>query len=114
MRPTTALAVCFLLASDSLAGAFETPELRPLPSPALERVDPAVGQRLREARSKVQEMVGGTEAAKEELAAAYGTLGKLYLLYGLESEAEACLHNAGGSGSSGLSLALLQGRDFPG
>lgn len=95
MKSTFSLVVCLLIASESFARPVETPELHPLPDPALEKVDPAVGQSLREARDKIREIVAGQAASPEELAAAYGSLGKLYLLYGLEAEAEACLHNAG-------------------
>jgi Flp pilus assembly protein TadD len=64
------------------------------PPPAPAGLDPAIERQLLDARSAVDRLSADGGAAPREVAASYGSLGELYLLYDLAREAEWCLREA--------------------
>lgn len=67
---------------------------RALPPPAHGGLEPAIERQLLEARSAVDRLSADGDTAPRDLAAAYGSLGELYLLYDLARDAEPCLREA--------------------
>jgi tetratricopeptide (TPR) repeat protein len=67
---------------------------RELPPPPGGGLEPAIARQLSDARSAVERMIADGGTAPRDLAAAYGSLGELYLLYDLAREAQACLREA--------------------
>ncbi len=78
------------LAALALIAAAEPAPLPPAPG----GLEPAVERQLLDARSAVDRLLADDAAAPRDLAAAYGSLGELYLLYDLARDAEACLREA--------------------
>jgi tetratricopeptide (TPR) repeat protein len=60
------------------------------PASSLAGLDPAIREQLLEARAAVERLA----ETSGDLAAAYGALGELYLVYDLVADAEPCLENA--------------------
>ena len=84
--------VRLVLAALSLAAGFSAAaELEPVPRPDLSAMEEAIGLQLDGSWRLVEEATGRGQAARAE---AYGTLGQLYHLYGMDRSAAACYRNA--------------------
>ena len=73
---------------------WSPPSSARLPPPALGGLEPAIERQLLDARSAVDRLSADGDATPRDLAAAYGSLGELYLLYDLARDAEPCLREA--------------------
>lgn len=80
---------------DPSRDAAATPELRPLPEPPLDRMDPDVRERLDALRSSVAGDLADPATDRGRLTAGFARLGQLYLLYQLDQAARDCFWNAG-------------------
>ena len=76
------------------ASAEERPELRPLPAPPLERAEEAVRLELDRYREAVARDLAEEPLDPARLAAGFGRLGQLYLLYDFDRAARDCFWNA--------------------
>lgn len=91
------LGLAFLLLCLAAEPAEAAPgELLAVPEPALERLEPAVREQLREARDALDTVLGDPAASAAERAEAFGELGRLYQLFERWGSAEAALRNARG------------------
>ncbi len=70
------------------------PGLAPVPRPPLGNLEAEDREQLEAERSELDRLAAGGEASGAELAAAYGRLGSLYLLYDLTDTAEPALADA--------------------
>ena len=70
------------------------PERPPVPEPSLEGVEEAVREQLETARAALDRLAADPELADRRLAAAFGQMGQLYLLYGFDAAAEVAFENA--------------------
>ncbi len=70
------------------------PGLQPVPHPPIGNLEPEDQKQLRQERSALDELVAGGKASDADLAAAYGRMGSLYLLYDLLDGAEPALVDA--------------------
>jgi tetratricopeptide (TPR) repeat protein len=69
-------------------------DLRPLPEPPLDRMDPEVAERLRELRSSLAADLADPSPDPARLTAGFARLGQLFLLYQLDQAARDCFWNA--------------------
>lgn len=70
------------------------PALAPVPRPPIDNLEPEDREQLGEERSELDRLISGGKASDAELAAAYGRVGSLYLLYDLAEAAEPALADA--------------------
>ncbi|RMH17894.1 MAG: tetratricopeptide repeat protein [Acidobacteria bacterium] len=87
------LLVTAVLAAPAVASPA-SPELVPVPSPALERFDEAVRAQLEEHLALLEELRARPDVERATLAQEYGKLGRLFLAYELLEPAVAALENA--------------------
>lgn len=78
----------------SAAAEAERQNLPSVPEPSLSDVEDAVREQLRTARESLDELVADPETRRQKLAAGYGQMGQLYLLYDFGGAAEAAFRNA--------------------
>jgi len=84
-----------LAAQPAATGAAPPPsDLRPLPDPPLEGMNKPVREQLSNLRELVANRLAHPEAPGPPLFAGFARLGQLYLVYGLNADAEACFENA--------------------
>jgi tetratricopeptide (TPR) repeat protein len=81
-----------LSATLALAGSARA-ELRVVPTPAMDALEPAVREQVSAARANLDRRLAAGESSGPELAADFGLLGLLYYLYDLQGAAEPCLLN---------------------
>ena len=84
---------CMLVAAQSNSYAT-TPFIRTLERPSLEPFEEAIRLQISERVAALDELLGTPATPAEKLAAAWGSLGELYLLYEFYEAAGACLANA--------------------
>ena len=87
---TVARALLALLAIAAGAQA----QLREIPTPAIDALEPAVQEQVRAARASLDRRLASGETSGPELEAELGQVGLLYYLYDLASAAQPCLENA--------------------
>jgi tetratricopeptide (TPR) repeat protein len=86
---------CWWLATAISAGVEARPaDLVPVPLPSLETLDAAERELLASRRASLDELVADGAAADKTVAAAFGEMGRIYLLEDLAGAAEACFANA--------------------
>ena len=90
-RRATVLTV-FLTAAASLGHA--QPTLEPVEEPRIDHYEQVVQDQLTAARNRVDRLFESAQPDRDDLAAAFGHLGELYLLYDFMAPAAAALHNA--------------------
>lgn len=71
-----------------------TAQLRPVPSVAMEGMEPAVREQIENQRDRLARLADDDSVPRPVLGQAYGELGQLYLLYDLSEPAAAALANA--------------------
>lgn len=76
------------------AGSPGRGDLVPVPAPHLDGMEPAVREQLGARLRALEALVARPQVTAGELAAAYGEMGQLYLVYDLTAPAEACFANA--------------------
>ena len=81
------------LGGRQLAWAAEV-ELLDLDQPDLGQLEPATQERLREARSRLDEALTSVEESPADLGLAFGALGQLYYVYDLTDLSKICFLNA--------------------
>ena len=86
--------LAFAVTGESVSAPHSNDPHPPIPHPDLSRLEPAAQNRIRDTRAELESMAKAGEAGREELAQAYGEMGKLYHVQDFLGAAEACYLNA--------------------
>ncbi len=97
-QPAQAATLATLVATLTLTltpqQALAQPALEPLDRPRIDHYEPSVQDQLTAARTRVDSLLEAPEPDEAVMAAAFGLLGQLYLLYDFMGPAAAALRNA--------------------
>src|SRR5690349_6375600 len=101
LQPDLAIAIVFVLAlagcskpANTPAKASPTYTLRQVELPNLSRAAPSVQQQLRDGYDALRKKIDAPSVSSDDLAAAYGQMGMLFMAAEYRDEAESALLNA--------------------